>query len=152
MLFLAISTAKSGEAEHTSRNRSKWESWLHCPSSTYAILKHHSSLLSSKISKNSSCNISTINQLLHQNSSLSDMSHSMPQLWWSHRFQGMAVASQHGKSAWHARQVRRSSNKVGNFSTLEQTRDRLAHLVYSAAWMPAAMGNPGHPTRATRAF
>jgi len=32
--------------------------------------------------------------------------------------------------SWHG-YVRRSSNKVGNFSTLEQTRDRLAHLVYS---------------------
>eukprot|EP00913_Durusdinium_trenchii_P011490 g10788.t1 len=32
--------------------------------------------------------------------------------------------------SWHA-YVRRSSNKVGDFSTLNQTRDRLAHIVYS---------------------
>eukprot|EP00434_Breviolum_minutum_P020319 symbB.v1.2.017921.t1/scaffold1409.1/size120616/6 len=32
--------------------------------------------------------------------------------------------------SWHA-YVKRSSNKVGNFSTLEETRDRLAHVVYA---------------------
>lgn len=30
--------------------------------------------------------------------------------------------------------VKRSSNKVGNFSTLEETRDRLAHVVYAVTW------------------